>query len=221
MNNIIDKHDILNKNKIVRQSYKKVAEERLGETRLNNMGSSMCIIKYINYSNIIVQFKNGYIDQTTYGNFIHGSVKNPYDISVYNVGYIGIGNYSTSKNGDHTKQYDYWNQMLRRCYDKQFQERQPTYKGCIVSEEWHNFQNFAKWFDENYYEIEGEKISLDKDLLKQNNKIYSPNTCCFLPQGINVSLVSSKNKDIVKLQAEKYKNYIPKEVYQALLEYKI
>lgn len=110
--------------------------------------------------------------------------------------------------------------MLRRCYDKQFQERQPTYKGCIVCEEWYNFQNFAKWFDENYYEIEGEKIALDKDLLKLNNKIYSPSTCCFLPQRINVSLVSSKNIDIIKYQAEKYKKYISKEAYQALLEYK-
>lgn len=102
MNSIIE-----SKNKTIRRSYKKIAEERLGETRLNNMGSSMCIIKYINYNNIIVQFKNGYMDHTTYGNFTRGTVKNPFDISVYNIGYIGVGDYSTSKNGDHTRQYDY------------------------------------------------------------------------------------------------------------------
>ena len=46
-----------------------------------------------------------------------------------------------------------------------------NYLDVTVCEEWHNFQNFAKWFYENYYEISGEKMRLDKDILIKGNKM--------------------------------------------------
>lgn len=75
--------------------------------------------------------------------------------------------------------------MLRRCYDKKEQEIHSSYVGCTVCEEWHNFQNFAKWYEENYYEIKNERMHLDKDILFKKNKIYSPDKCVFVPQTIN------------------------------------
>ena len=42
--------------------------------------------------------------------------------------------------------------------------------------EWHNFQVFAKWFDENYM----EGFQLDKDIKIEGNKIYSSGTCLFV-----------------------------------------
>ena len=75
--------------------------------------------------------------------------------------------------------------MLTRCYDEKYQEKYPTYNGCTVCEEWLNFQNFAKWYDENSYEVNNEKMNLDKDILVKHNKIYSPDTCIFVPQAIN------------------------------------
>jgi hypothetical protein len=60
-----------------------------------------------------------------------------------------------------------------------------TYLDCSVCEEWHNYQSFCEWFDENYYTIEGENVALDKDILHKGNKIYSPENCCFVPQSIN------------------------------------
>lgn len=74
--------------------------------------------------------------------------------------------------------------MLKRCYSNNLEFI--SYRSCKVCEEWHNYQNFAKWYDENY--IEG--YELDKDLLQQDviNKIYSPETCCFLPKHINLFL---------------------------------
>ena len=65
----------------------------------------------------------------------------------------------------------------------------PSYKDCEVCEEWHNFQNFAKWYDENYYEVKGEKTQIDKDILIKGNKIYSPDKCLFVPQKINLLFV--------------------------------
>ena len=75
--------------------------------------------------------------------------------------------------------------MLRRCYDSKFHKNQPTYVNCFVCKEWLNFQNFADWYYENYYEIEGEVMCLDKDILIKGNKIYSPDTCMFVPKLIN------------------------------------
>ena len=74
-----------------------------------------------------------------------------------------------------------WKNMLKRCYDENVRYKFPTYKDCDVCDEWLYFSNFKRWFDENY--VKG--YQLDKDILVKGNKIYSPNTCCFVPQEIN------------------------------------
>ena len=37
----------------------------------------------------------------------------------------------------------------------------------------------------------GRLYHLDKDILVKGNKVYSPETCCFVPQEINSLLVTS------------------------------
>ena len=93
-----------------------------------------------------------------------------------------------------TKCYMTWVNMLNRCYDTKRHEKQPTYKHCIVCNEWLNFQNFAKWYKDNYYEIKGQKMCLDKDILYKGNKIYSPDNCIFVSNDINV-LFTKHDKD--------------------------
>ena len=83
--------------------------------------------------------------------------------------------------------------MLERCYDPNYKEKYPSYIGCRVCDEWLNFQNFAEWFENNYYEVDGEKIHLDKDILIKGNKIYSPKTCLLVPQRINDLFVKRDN----------------------------
>jgi hypothetical protein len=80
--------------------------------------------------------------------------------------------------------------MLSRCYNKKVHLIQTTYKEAIVCEEWHNFQVFAEWFENNYK----EDWQLDKDILVKGNKIYSPETCCFVPQEINLTLGTKVGK---------------------------
>ncbi|OMH22071.1 hypothetical protein AC231_05460 [Clostridium pasteurianum] len=87
------------------------------------------------------------------------------------------------------KAYHTWYNMLTRCYNEKWQEKYPTYKGCIVCEEWHNYQVFSKWFYKNYYEIEGHRMDLDKDILIKGNKIYSPETSIFVPHCINALFI--------------------------------
>ena len=67
----------------------------------------------------------------------------------------------------------------------------PTYQGCYVCSEWLVFSNFEKWFKENYK----DGYELDKDLLSgKENKVYSPETCCFLPPRINKLLLTNKGR---------------------------
>lgn len=87
----------------------------------------------------------------------------------------------------HTPCYETWRNMLARCYDESIQKKKPNYIGCTVTESWHNYQNFAKWYYDNYIET----YSLDKDILIKGNKIYSPETCCFVPNDINIVLALS------------------------------
>ena len=49
----------------------------------------------------------------------------------------------------------------------------------------------GEWIDKNYYEIPGETMCLDKDILHKGNKIYSRETCIFVPQKINSLFVKS------------------------------
>ena len=74
---------------------------------------------------------------------------------------------------------------------KKIHKKYPTYIDCEVCEEFHNFQNFAEWYYDNYYEVEGERMELDKDILFKHNKIYSPETCIYVPQTINSLFVKN------------------------------
>lgn len=161
--------------------------DRTGEEKTNNFGSLMRIIKYRNNADLDILFVdyNWVIKHRLYKEFKDGKVKCPYEKRVFNIGYLGEGRYNASINGKNTKYYEIWNKMLARCYAPEAIKRNPTYKDCIVHESWHNFQNFAEWVENNFYKIEGEQISLDKDILCKGNKIYSPNTCIFVPQRIN------------------------------------
>ena len=94
-----------------------------------------------------------------------------------------------SCNGIHFKFYQSWKSMFCRCYDSNFQKKNPTYKDCTVCDEWLLLSNFKEWFDENY--IEG--YALDKDILVKGNKVYSPDTCCFVPSEINALLTKRQN----------------------------
>ncbi|WP_297136124.1 hypothetical protein [Terrisporobacter sp.] len=153
-----------------------------------NEGYFVKVVEYNNYDNVIVEIQDEhkYRVKTGIGNIKKGKVKNPYHRSVHNVGYMGVGEYKSRINYKLTKSYKFWKSMIQRCYDESFQRTHPEYIPCTVCEEWHNYQNFARWFDNNYYEIENRIMNLDKDILYKGNKIYSPNTCVFVPDNINL-----------------------------------
>lgn len=160
---------------------------RTGEINISNEGYEMKIVKYNSATDILVEFQDEYKTKvsTTYGNFQKGNIKNPYHLSVFGFGYIGQGKYKASIKGKATKAYECWKDMLQRCYDPYHINKEPTYIDCYVCDEWLCFQKFAEWFYKNYYECNNERMHLDKDILHKGNKIYSPETCVFVPQRIN------------------------------------
>ena len=160
---------------------------RLGEVGYNNNGERMTIIRYVNKNDIDIQFDDGTIvEHRYYGNFLKGNVKNPFFPSVYGVGYFGIGEFkSCNENGKITKSYNTWKNIHERCYNPKFHKKFQTYENCTVCKEWNNYQTFAKWDNENYYEVGNEQMALDKDILCKGNKVYSPDTCIYVPQSIN------------------------------------
>lgn len=83
-----------------------------------------------------------------------------------------------------------WRSMIFRCYDKNFIKENPTYKDCKVCDEWLTFSNFLDWFTHSNYK---DGFELDKDILSGKCiKIYSPQTCCFVPHAINGVLCTCK-----------------------------
>ena len=161
--------------------------DRTGEKNINTFGSEMVIVEYRMNRDVDVYFPqyNWTFKGATYQSFKNSQIKCPYERRVYGIGYLAEGKYKPKENGKHTKVYKTWKDMLGRCYDTKIQEKYPTYKDCKVDKNWHNFQNFAKWYYDNYYEVEGERMELDKDILLKHNKIYSPETCIYVPHTIN------------------------------------
>jgi hypothetical protein len=148
------------------------------------------IIEYIDsYKKVSVRFI-GYehIVTASADRIRRGVVKNVLLPSVFGKGYVGLGSYSATK---HKKAYQIWVNMLQRCYLGICHDKQPTYLECTVCEEWHNFQNFADWF----YKLSNftTGYQLDKDIKVKGNKHYSPTTCLFVPQPLNLLIRTHEN----------------------------
>lgn len=108
-------------------------------------------------------------------------MKNPFNRSVYGVGYLGLGKHVADTEGQGTVLYKKWQSMLERGYCNKYKSKNPTYNNATVCEEWKCLQNFGDWFEKKYI----QNFHLDKDILVKGNKLYSPETCCFVPAEIN------------------------------------
>ena len=171
-------------------------KDKTREEKVNNFGSKMVIKEYRGAWDIDVYFPeyNWVAKHINYSNFKKGNIKCPYEPRTYGVGYLGEGKYKTRENGKLTYEYKIYYSMIQRCYDPKYQEKEPTYKGCTIEDYLLNFQHMGEWINNNYYEVPGEKMHLDKDILCKGNKTYSRDTCIFVPQRIN-KLFTKRDND--------------------------
>lgn len=84
------------------------------------------------------------------------------------------------------KSYNHWRHLIERCNNTKKLIENPCYEKCTICKEWLTFSNYKTWFDNHY--VEGWVI--DKDLFSNGKKIYSPDTCCFIPVELNTFLAS-------------------------------
>lgn len=161
----------------------------VGDKFTTKSGYPYTVIDYKGAYEVTVRFDDdSAFEVTTHaGNVKTGSVKNPFLPSVYGVGFIGLGEYRSQDEGVINPAYSRWLGMFIRCYRKKIKPSDSSYIDCYVAPEWHNYQVFAKWYygQPNY----NAGYHLDKDLLKQGNRVYSPEFCCLIPAELNAMIV--------------------------------
>ena len=148
----------------------------------NNCGK-LVVLEYKGHLDVIVKFiDTGYETTARANNLRKGNVKDRSLPSVYGVGIIG--ELPISHGGKHDKEYVFWKSMLERCYDEKYSNKYPTYKDCEVSDNFKYLPYFEEWCHQQTG-FDQECWHLDKDILIKRNKVYSENTCCFVPAEIN------------------------------------
>ena len=151
------------------------------------------ILKYNDTANVEIQFlKTGFETVAQLGHIRNGNVKDPYSPSVYGVGVLGT-KYLSKINGVKTKEYMLWSGMLERCYSDinvcaVSKKKYSTYIGCEVSDKFKSYEYFYEWCHKQIG-FGNQDWHLDKDLLIKGNKVYSENTCVFIPTEINTVLI--------------------------------
>jgi hypothetical protein len=120
----------------------------------------------------------------------NGSVANPYHKSVYGVAYFGEPSdpWNTCKDI-----YMTWAGMIERVHVIEALDKRPTYRVCGISEDWYCFANFYEWAKQQTGSS-NKRWQLDKDILMKGNKLYSKDTCCFVPSDIN-ALFTKRDKE--------------------------
>lgn len=89
-----------------------------------------------------------------------------------------------------------WTNFTQRCKEGgSLQKAVPAYKGSVNG--FKDFQEFAEWcqgqIGYNNKDSRGHYWQLDKDILVKNNKVYSPDTCVFIPKSLNCLLERRAN----------------------------
>ena len=160
----------------------------IGKVCKSKSSGDFKIVKYNDAHNVEIQFlKTGYEMVAQLTSIKIGKVKDPYLESVYGVGVSG-SRYPYKINGRNTKEYALWKSMLQRCYSDSFKKHRPTYEGCKVSDNFKSYEYFHEWCNSQVgFGVEG--FELDKDLLIKGNKVYSENSCVFIPREINSLLI--------------------------------
>jgi hypothetical protein len=86
--------------------------------------------------------------------------------------------------------FRFWKDMLERCYSDRLQKIKPTYIGCSVCDEWLVFSNFKMWLENQDW----QGMQLDKDIIKEGNKVYSPQSCALVDKATNVFVIGSDSR---------------------------
>lgn len=165
-------------------------DKYLGKVFTSNKCGDFTVIDYQNSDNVTVKFlKTGYVTTIQAYHIKDGAIKDRMHPSVYGVGVLGEA--QASDNGKKLPEYRVWRGLLARCYNSKTKLKTPSYDGCTVSDNFKHYSYFKDWCSSQigFGEVGWE---LDKDILVRGNKVYSENTCVFVPKEVNLLLLTAK-----------------------------
>lgn len=137
--------------------------------------------------------------------------------------YRGIRSRTTRKSNCHisnTDSYRKWERLIR------FDRGQEYDKEAVLCNEWKEYENFLKWYNENIYEIDGEEVGLSYRIFDMNNHYISPETYIFAPKRIvdlcngkgKIDRRTEKHKQAIEIVKNEYKDKIPKALYDRIMQ---
>lgn len=153
---------------------------RCGDFKIISIDNLRVEIEFLNTGNVGV-FRKDHVKE--------GKVKDQKAPLTFGVGYTD-GEITKNMKEGHLLYYRYWKQILERGYCQKLKQKHPSYKDVTVCKDWHSLKNFRVWFEENYRE-DWVGYNIDKDLIcdQRKEKIYSPDTCVFLPPRLNTLII--------------------------------
>lgn len=156
----------------------------VGDKFLTTRCGVVTVVEYTNYQRCAVEFEDGTVVTTTGDCLRDGHVTNPYFPITCGLGYYGVP--EEGRVYEYAKQsYSTWNAMMQRCHNPVKRKTHASYEGCWVNPEWYNFQNYLKWYQQEYK----PGWHMDKDIAFKGNKEYSKDTVFCVPPEVNGFLV--------------------------------
>lgn len=117
-------------------------------------------------------------------------------MAFYGVGFNSgkFGYAATEKVGGkwvNIKRYTVWSSMIKRCYSGELY----VYSDVVVSPVWHDYQDFAQWWEDQPLYKRQDNWQLDKDIVSPESRTYSPNNCRLVPTVINLLIKKMGPRD--------------------------
>ena len=159
--------------------------------KTNNYGD-VEVTEYIDSHNITVKFLNtGAIKNTTASALTTGILKDSEVHDTHKYGVMDMPN-ELQKGKPKPREYSIWNGIRQRCYNENNRDNLMSYKGIKMSDNFKLYSYFKEWCHKQIGFNE-DGWHLDKDILVKGNKVYSEDTCCFVPPEINCTITNNKS----------------------------
>ena len=143
------------------------------------------VVEISTSKNVLVEFlETGFQTKVQACQIRLGTIKDKWSATVCGVGVVGSKYPVSEKSGKLTREYLTWANMIKRCYEKDKTNKHPTYEDCSVSENFIKYTYFYEWCNRQIG-FDNEDWHMDKDIVFKGNKLYSEDTCVFVPREVN------------------------------------
>lgn len=159
-----------------------------GKVYPTKTSGELTIVEYISSVKVLIRFLNtGNERFARIGDINKQEVRDKEAFPVYSFGIMDIPN-ELRRGQPEPKEYKIWNGIRQRCYNENIRHHCPTYKDVFMSDNFAVYSYFKDWCSKQIG-FGNEGWHLDKDILVKGNKVYSEDTCCFVPAEINTLIL--------------------------------